>query len=196
MSSPLTALAAPFDHWLFLKINRDWTCACLDALMPVLTDLHKIAWFRWGVAPAAAALWYWREKRRALQVFVVAAVAVGAGDLLAYRAIKPRAERLRPEYSMVGVVKRAPTAGLYGFPSNHAVNAAAAASVLCVAYPAGAFVFAGVAFVLGYSRVYVGAHYPLDVLCGFALGAAIGLPWAWLILGAGGRGGAGKKKKR
>jgi undecaprenyl-diphosphatase len=194
MIAPLAALV-PADRWLFLKINRDWTCASLDALMPVVTDLHKLAWFRWGVAPAAVALWLWRGGRRAAQVLAVALVAVGAGDLVAYRVIKPWAHRARPEYSVLGVAKRAPTAGLYGFPSNHAVNAAAAASVLSVAYPAGAFAFAGVAALIGYSRIYVGAHYPLDVLAGFLLGAAIGWPWAWLMLGRGG-GGSGKKKRR
>jgi undecaprenyl-diphosphatase len=194
MIAPLAALV-PVDRWLFLKINREWTCASLDAVMPVVTDLHKLAWFRWGAAPAAAGLWLWRGGRRALQVLVVAAVAIGVGDLVAYRVVKPWAARLRPEYSLAGAVKRAPTGGLYGFPSNHAVNAAAAASVLSIAYPAGALAFAAIAGLIGYSRIYVGAHYPLDVLAGFVLGAGIGLPWAWLMLGRGG-GASGKKKKR
>jgi len=183
------------DRWLFVKLNRDWTCASLDALMPVITDLHKLDWFRWGAAPAAAAVWIWREGRRALQILAVAAIAIGAADLVAYRVVKPWASRLRPEYSMLGVVKRAPTGGLYGFPSNHAANAAAAAAVLSVAYPAATFAFAGLAALIGYSRVYVGAHYPLDVLAGFALGAGLGWPWARLMLASGG-GSSGKKKRR
>ncbi len=194
MSAPLAVMAAA-DRWLFLKINRDWTSASLNALMPVVTDLHKLAWFRWGVAPGALALWLWRGGRRALQVLAVAAVAVGAGDLLAYRVIKPWVARPRPEYAVLGAVKRAPTGGYLGFPSNHAVNTAAAAAVLSAAYPGGAFAFAGAAALIGYSRVYVGAHYPGDVLAGWALGALMGWPWAWLMLGRGG-GVSGRKKKR
>jgi undecaprenyl-diphosphatase len=195
MTGPLAALASA-DAWLFLKINRDWACAPLDATLPVLTDLHALAWFRWGVAPAAAAAWLWRGGRRALKVLAVAAVAVGAGDMVAYRVIKPWAERPRPEFALAGVVKRAPVNGRYGFPSNHAVNTAAAAAVLSVAYPGGTAAFAAIAALVGYSRVYVGAHYPGDVLGGFALGAALGGPWAWLMLGRGGGPDERKKKKR
>lgn len=194
MIAPLAALAAA-DRWLLLKINRDWTAPSLDAIMPVITDLHKVHWFAWGVAPAALALWLWKGRKRALKVLVVAALAVGAGDLFAYRVVKPWAARPRPERAGVPVVLRAPANGHYGFPSNHSVNAGAAAAALSVAYPGAAFAFAGVAALIGYSRVYVGAHYPGDVLGGLLIGIAIGWPWAGLMLGGGG-GSSGKKKRK
>jgi undecaprenyl-diphosphatase len=190
--SPLSALGSA-DRWLLLKINRDWTAPSLDAVMPVITDIHKVPWFIYGVAPALLALWVWKGRKHALRVLVVAALAVGAGDLLAHRVIKPWVARPRPERAGVPVVMRAPANGAYGFPSNHAVNMGAAAAVLTVAYPGGAFAFAGAAALVAYSRVYVGAHYPGDVLAGLALGAGIGWPWAALMLGGGG---SGAKKKR
>jgi undecaprenyl-diphosphatase len=195
MIAPLAALASA-DRWLFLKINRDWTAPSLDALMPVVTDLHKVPWFLYGVGPAALALWLWKGRRHALKVLVVAALAVGAGDLLAYRVIKPWAERPRPERAGVPTILRAPANGAYGFPSNHAVNMGAAAAVLTVAYPGGAFAFAGLAALVAYSRVYVGAHYPGDVLAGLTIGAAVGWPWAVLMLGGGGGGSSGRKKRK
>ena len=190
MISPLAALGSA-DRWLLLKINRDWTAPALDAAMPMITDLHKVPWFLYGVAPALLALWLWKGRRRALKVLVVAALAIGASDLLAHRVIKPWAARPRPERAGVPVVMRAPANGAYGFPSNHAINMGAAAAVLTVAYPAGALVFAGAAALVAYSRVYVGAHYPGDVLGGLALGAALGWLWAALLLD-----GARAKKKR
>ena len=196
MIAPLAAAAAA-DRWLFWRVNRVWTAPSLDALMPVVTDLHKLAWFRFGAAPAALGLWLWRGGRRALQVLILAAIAVGAGDVFAYRVVKSWVKRPRPEYSVVGMALRAPVGGRYGFPPNHAVNTAAAAAVLSVAYPGGAFAFAGAAALIGYSRVYVGAHYPGDVLAGWALGAGLGWPWALLMLGRGGSGaGAGRRKRR
>lgn len=192
MISPL-ALLGSADRWLLLKINRDWTSPSLDAIMPVITDLHKLRWFSFGVAPAALALWLWKGRRHALKVLVVAALAMGAGDLLAYRVIKPLVARPRPSQPWVPVIRRAPGSG-NGFPSNHAVNMGAAASVLSVAYPGGTYAFAAVALLIGYSRVYVGVHYPGDVAAGFALGIAIGWPWAVLMLG--GAGSSGKKKRR
>ena len=194
MIAPL-ALLASGDRWLLLKINRDWTSPSLNAIMPVITDLQKVPWFLYGVAPAALALWLWKGRRHALKVLVVAALAMGAGDLLAYRVIKPLVARPRPVQPWVPVERRAPGSG-NGFPSNHAVNMGAAAAVLSVAYPAATFAFAGVALLVGYSRVYVGVHYPGDVVAGLLLGAGIGWPWAVLMLGGGGGGASGKKKRK
>jgi len=181
------------DRWLLLKINRDWTHSSLDALMPVLTDLHKTPWVLYGAAPAALAFWLWRGRKRALQVLVVGAIAVAGVDVLSYRVVKPWAARARPEHAGVAVDLRVRSGGTYGFPSNHAANVAAAASVASVAYPAAAPVFAVLAFAVGYSRVYCGVHYPADVLGGFLLGIAVGWPWALLMLGGAGRG-SGKKR--
>lgn len=194
MTAPL-ALLGSADRWLLLKINRDWTAPSLDAVMPVITDLHKLHWFAWGVAPAALALWLWKGRKHALKVLVVAALAMGAGDLLAFRVVKPWAARPRPSHSVSGVIVRSSVGGTYGFPSNHAVNMGAAAAVLSTAYPGAAFAFAGVAGLIGYSRVYVGAHYPGDVAAGFLLGVAIGWPWAGLMLGGSApKRGGGKRK--
>ncbi len=183
------------DRWLLLKINRDWTAPSLDALLPVLTDLHRVPWFLYGVGPALIALWLWKGQKRALRVLIVAAIAIGVGDFLSYRVIKPSVARLRPDRAGVAVILRAPARGTWTFPSNHAVNAAAAASVLSVAYPAGAYAFAGVAILIAYSRVYVGAHYPADVIGGLIIGVLLGWPWAVIML-RGDKGSRSSKKKR
>jgi undecaprenyl-diphosphatase len=163
--------------------------------MPVITDIHRVPWFRYGVGPAGAALWLWRGGRRALKVLLVAVVAMGAADMLAHKVLKPWAARPRPERAGEPVKMRAPANGAYGFPSNHAINMGAAAATLTVAYPAGAVVWAAAAALVSYSRVYVGAHYPSDVLAGLALGLAIGWPWAALMLGGSGGGSSAKKKR-
>ncbi|MFI5363647.1 MAG: phosphatase PAP2 family protein [Elusimicrobiota bacterium] len=195
MIPPLAALGAA-DRWLLLKINREWTAPLLDKVMPVITDIHKVPWFLYGVGPAMLGLWLWKGRKQALKVLVVAVLAMGAGDLIAHRVLKPWAARPRPERTLGGqVTMRAPANGAYGFPSNHAINMGAAASVLTYAYPGGALLFAGAAALVAYSRVYVGAHYPIDVLAGLILGVGIGWPWAALMLG-GASGSAAKKKRK
>lgn len=184
-----------FDRVAFGLINGVWTHPVLDKAMPVITDPHKAPWLLYGAAPLALGLWLYKGRKHALRVLVVAALAVGASDLLAYRVLKPWAARPRPEYAGIGAIMRVPSGGKLGFPSNHAMNAAAAASVLSVAYPAVSVVFWGLAFVVAYSRVYVGMHYPFDVLAGLAFGAVLGWPWAALMLGPASSG-AKKKKKR
>lgn len=184
------------DRVAFGLINRTWANPVFDRVLPAITDVHKIPWVRFGLGPAVVALWLYKGRRRALQVLVVAAIAVGAADVMAYRVIKPWAERPRPEYAGIGAIVRGPSGGKYGFPSNHAANAGAAAAVLGTAYPALSGVFWLGAGVIAYSRVYVGAHYPGDVAAGLVLGALIGIPWGLLMLGGPESGGAKKKKKR
>lgn len=192
MIAPLAWLASA-DRWLLLKLNRDWTLPSFDVLMPLLTDIHKVPWFIYGVAPAALGLWLWKGRKRALRVLVVAVIAVAGADLVAYRVIKPWAARLRPERAGVAVQLRSPSGGTYGFPSNHAANAGAAAAVLSAAYPTATPVFVAGALLVAYSRVYCGVHYPGDVLAGLIVGAGIGWPWALLMLGGAG---SFRKKKR
>ena len=195
MISPFSAAAAA-DRWLLLKINREWTSTFLDAVMPEITNLLKKPWFLYGVGPGLLALWLWKGRKGALKVLVVAALAVGSTDFLAYHVIKPWVARPRPEYSVSAVDVRVPNGGRYGFPSNHSANSAAAAAVLSAAYPAGTLFFAAVAGLVGYSRIYVGAHYPADVLAGWLLGGLIGWAWAGLLLAGGGSSSSGKKKRR
>lgn len=182
------------DRVAFGLINGLWTHPTLDAIMPVITDIHKVPWFIYGVAPLGLGAWLHKGRQRALRVLVVAALAVGVCDLLAYRVIKPWVGRVRPQYAGIGVRMLTPQGGRLGFPSNHATNAGAAASVLSVAYPAAGIVFWSLAGLVAYSRVYVGAHYPFDVLAGLLLGGLLSWPWAALMLG--GSGGGAKKKKR
>ena len=144
-----------FDRTAFGLINGVWTHPVLDKVMPMVTDPHRFPWLLYGVAPAALGFWLYKGRKHALRVLVVAAIAVGAADLLAYRVIKPWAARPRPEYAGIGAIVRTPVGGRLGFPSNHAMNAAAAASVLGVAYPAAGIVFWAGAGLVAYSRVYV-----------------------------------------
>jgi undecaprenyl-diphosphatase len=184
------------DRFAFGLINGVWTHPSLDSFMRVVTDPHRAPWLLYGVAPLALGIWLYKGRKHALRVLVVAVLAITACDLLSYRVLKPWVARPRPEYAGIGAIVRAPSGGRNGFPSNHAGNAAAAAAVLSVAYPAASIVFWSLAALVAYSRVYVGAHYPFDVLAGLALGALIAWPWAALMLGGPGGGGSAKKKRR
>jgi membrane-associated phospholipid phosphatase len=69
----------------------------------------------------------------------------------------------------------------YSFPSDHAVMAGAAAVGLLIASRRLGWWAVGAALVMAFARVYVGAHYPQDVLAGLALGGLVaGLGWLLL----------------
>ncbi len=86
--------------------------------------------------------------------------------------LKPLVARERPysRYGLKRLLVEAP--GAYSWPSAHAGSSMAAAVVLGYGYPSWAFILLSVAALLSYSRVYVGVHYPLDVLAGAVLGIA------------------------
>ena len=156
----------------------DWERSTFEAvnglpgwLYPVLWPFQQLGVVVWGpVLALSAALT--RRYRLAL-----ALVAVTVAKLVLERAVKVVATRERPGTSIGADVELRGdvSAGGESFVSGHAVMVAAIASVV-VPYlprrwrPVGWVLVALVMF----GRVYVGAHNPLDVVCGVALGVAIG----------------------
>jgi undecaprenyl-diphosphatase len=67
------------------------------------------------------------------------------------------------------------TSNSYSFPSSHAANVFGLAAILSNKYRRFSFCFFFVAIVVGISRVYVGVHYPFDVLAGAVVGILCGL---------------------
>ena len=125
-----------------------------------------------GLAVAIACYLGVRSPHRWLAAVLVL-VAVGAADLVSVRVIKPAVERDRPCHSLASV--RAPLGCGSGksFPSAHASDTAAAATVVAWAAPAVTPVALVIVALVGVSRVYLGVHYPSDVVAGWVLGAAI-----------------------
>jgi undecaprenyl-diphosphatase len=68
-------------------------------------------------------------------------------------------------------------AGGWSFPSGHAATAFAGAVALSYLWRRGAPLFFLLAAAIAFSRVYVGVHFPGDVLAGAALGTVVGLAW-------------------
>ena len=151
-----------------------------DALTPVMvfvTDLNRNPIFFLACAVAYAA-YVWRlppeRRRRAVYFLGLLAATIAAADLLEARVLKPAAGRLRP-FLAHDDIRNLVGAGKLSFPSGHATNAFAAATILSLCLQARgfaipAFLFAGV---VGFSRLYLGVHYPGDVLAGACLGTGV-----------------------
>lgn len=146
--------------------------AMTDAVMPALSRAadYSVLWV--GVAAAMRAFGGRRAKRAAVRGLGSVAVS----SLVTNQVLKRLYARRRPDQSLLPVrrvARRTPTSS--SFPSGHSASAAAFATAVALEHvPLGA-ALGVLAAGVGLSRVSTGAHYPSDVLVGFAAGAGTAL---------------------
>lgn len=127
--------------------------------------------------------WIWSNRREALLGGTFLGGVIGLVDFLSGQ-LKRMVERVRPCRALSNLVTVEPggCGGLFSFPSSHAMSTATAAAFLHVLYPRSGWVSWPVVALIGFSRVYVGAHYVTDVLGGWMIGGLFGAGAAWLLL--------------
>jgi undecaprenyl-diphosphatase len=144
-------------NWLFEGLSRAGTFGAIWILIAFLLGL---AWRRWGM-------------------FIVTAAAVAIADLAA-TALKAVVDVERPSSRYATPKTLVPAPRDHSFPSGHTATSFAAAVVLTAFAPRFAPLWFLLAVAIGFARVYVGVHYPLDI----AGGAAVGIVTALLLLAA------------
>ncbi len=169
-----------WDETLFLAINgMAGRFPLLDSLFLALSSRSTL------YLPAVLAILYWLYVNRweAMVGGAALGASIGVADFLGGQ-LKWIFERVRPcrALTQATAVEPGGCGGLYSFPSNHALNTVAAAAFLQVLYPKSGWVSWPIVFLVGLSRVYVGAHYVSDVLGSWLMGGLLGGGCAWLLL--------------
>ena len=142
---------------------------------PVLTSIFVVLSAWWVKGPLliglglAADMW----GRRLPVAFAAAGVATLAASLVVGQ-LKDVFDRARPPQSDPGLGSVVPLPDNPSFPSGHAATAFAAATALAVLCPRLRPWALGLAAAVALSRVYLRVHFPLDVLAGGLIGAALG----------------------
>lgn len=166
------------DSRLFLLLNglhADW----LDGIMIAITNM--LVWI-----PLYLLLVYLvirQYGKRSIWIFLAVGLVVLCSDQLASSVCKPLFHRLRPCYNDgfrdVIYLPNGMAGGRFGFVSSHAANTFAVAAFLTPAlrnkYRWVGFVMFLWASLSSYSRIYIGYHYPADIIAGAALGILVGL---------------------
>jgi undecaprenyl-diphosphatase len=175
----LLAKLQSYDLTLFKLINQYWINAYFDQLMPFLTNPQKTRYILFGFMLCLLAIY----RVRGLRILLGCVLTVLITDMTAAKIIKPAVNRTRPLHVDKEVRLLVPRQDSPSFPSNHAANVFGVATYLSLVLPTSALFFQVTAFLVSYSRIYVGVHYPGDVFFGALLGILSAL-FVWKVMQA------------
>jgi undecaprenyl-diphosphatase len=168
-----------WDERIFRLLNGNWLNPILDRLFPFATDAGNF------ILPfvVAAIVIVLVGRVRGLRFLVLAVVSVVAADAIGTHILKYSFLRPRPCIALADVRLLVGCTKLPSFPSNHAVNASVLATLISLYMPRLWLAATALAILVGYSRIYVGVHYPLDVLAGSVLGIIVALAFSGVMNG-------------
>jgi len=175
-----------FDLELFLLINQQWRLPLFDTVMPILSSMGVL----FAVMGAALVFAVVKGGKRQIILFLVLLAGMGISDFTT-NVIKKQAQRVRPLNAIAGTyyqegnqwqtrpadfvqTKEKGTS----FPSAHSSNTMCLAVLMTLLWPALRKWPLVLPILVGYSRIYLGKHYPIDVLAGWIVGLALaGVIW-------------------
>lgn len=173
------------DHQLFLFLNG----LHVGWLDPVMTFISSET----GWIPFYAVLVFlvfYKYRWKGLWIILGVAVLIICSDQISSHIFKPVFQRLRPCHDpMIQDLVHLPNGhcgGQYGFISSHAANTFALASFIYMTmrkhYKNIGWLMFIWAAVVSYSRIYMGVHFPGDVICGVAVGLGLGFGIGYLTI--------------
>jgi len=163
MSLPAT------DTLLFFFVNRDLQNSFFDVFMPFITKRAYLFFL-------PLYLWLFvKDRKKAVLALVLGFTSLLIADWASH-TLKHFFERPRPCSELDGVRVLVGCGRSFSMPSNHAVNAFAFIVPFYILIESRMrFAFVAVALLVGFSRIYVGVHYPSDVVVGALLGILLSL---------------------
>ena len=163
------------DVALFRFINLKLACPALDALMPRLSN-HDL--FIPALAVLAAFL-CWKGGARGRLFVVMICLVLAVGNALVTDHLKEAIGRLRPFHDIPEARVLVGKGDSGSMPSGHASLWFAAAFIAFVYYPRSGYYMLPSAITIAFSRVYIGVHYPSDVLAGAVVGVGYSAALLW-----------------
>ncbi|UCG61458.1 MAG: phosphatase PAP2 family protein [Candidatus Zixiibacteriota bacterium] len=159
------------DQTLFLFFNSTLANPVTNFVMPIITNDWGLR-ILYGLAMIILLI---KGDTRLRWLVLFSAVCLVLCDQISAGYLKPLIARPRPCHGLMNVNLLIQCGGGYSFPSAHTTNAFGQAVLFSCPYRKAGWYLYPVAALIGVSRIFVGVHYPGDVLGGLILGSLIGL---------------------
>ena len=165
------------DARIYIAVNAlphpRWLYKVTDAITVVFNG----GWIWLGATVAAALVGVPGARRAALRL----SLPLLATTWIVEHPVKSFFRRQRPFIDIVRALVVGKKPGTWSFPSGHTASSFAAATILSRCWPERKAFFFGLASLVGFSRIYAGAHYPGDVAAGATLGVGLASAVRWLV---------------
>jgi len=171
------------DQSLFQLLNAEWTNGLFDALLPIWRN--KYFWIPVYMFIILFVMYNFGRKK-AHWFLLCLFVTVGTADFTSSHLVKKTVQRVRPcnEPNLPQVRELTRCGSGYSFTSSHATNHFAISifllSTIGLGYRRIRWLLIFWAVSVAYAQVYVGVHYPLDVISGAILGSLIAKLFVWV----------------
>lgn len=174
----MTEFFYSIDLSIFYFFNYTLSSPVLNKFFSILTSVNN--WFIAYIILLGLS-WKYGGKRGKIAV-IITLIMVAVTDQTGYRLLKEYFARTRPCDALTDVITPLGCTGTYSFPSNHALNNFAAASYFSFLFPQFRAILFITASLIAISRVYLGLHYPSDIIGGAILGIIFGYVFSELVL--------------
>lgn len=170
------------DTNLFLAINGLYA-PFFDGFMYMVSE--KFMWVPLYASVLYVLIKHW--KKEAIWLILALVLCIVISDQVSSHILKNLVQRLRPSHAdnlkgMVHLVKGY-SGGLYGFASSHAANSFSFALLSSLIFKRKIYTYSIFVWVLitVYSRIYLGVHYPFDIVGGVVVGSIAALGCYWIL---------------
>lgn len=174
----MTEFLYNIDLTVLYFFNHTLSCGFLNKFFSIITDVHN--WYiayviLWGIC-----FFKGGKKGKIIAISVIFLIVIS--DQFGYRILKEYFGRIRPCNALGDLNLPTGPTGTFSFPSNHALNNFAIAIFFSRFYKDLKWVLFITASLVAISRVYLGLHYPSDILGGAIIGLVIGYYYAELVM--------------